>query len=103
MQSVPPLVSGANLRVVPWNTRRHLVGCPDARRRRGSAMRLLLVVNAFASSVTARNRVLIEQALSQVAQVEVRETNRRGHATRFAHDATLRGIDVVAALGGDGT
>lgn len=66
-------------------------------------MRLLLVVNAFASSVTARNRVLIEQALSQVAEVEVRETNRRGHATRFAHDATLRGIDVVAALGGDGT
>jgi diacylglycerol kinase family enzyme len=81
----------------------------DARRgraaiaRRGRAVRLLLVVNSFASSVTARNRVLIEQALSQVAAVEVRETNRRGHATRFAHDATLRGIDVVAALGGDGT
>jgi diacylglycerol kinase family enzyme len=66
-------------------------------------MRLLLVVNAFASSVTARNRVLIEQALSQVAAVEVRETNRRGHATRFAYDAALRGVDVVVSLGGDGT
>ena len=31
------------------------------------------------------------------------ETNRRGHATRFARDAASRGVDVVAALGGDGT
>jgi diacylglycerol kinase family enzyme len=31
------------------------------------------------------------------------ETNRRGHATRFAHDAARRGIDVVIGFGGDGT
>ena len=31
------------------------------------------------------------------------ETNRRGHATRFAEDAARRGIDVVVAYGGDGT
>ena len=31
------------------------------------------------------------------------ETNRRGHATRFAHDAARRGVDVVIGFGGDGT
>ena len=66
-------------------------------------MRILLVVNAFASSVTARNRVLVQQALRQLGEVSVVETNRRGHATRFARDAALRGTDVVVALGGDGT
>jgi len=35
--------------------------------------------------------------------VQVVETNRRGHATRFAEDAARRGIDVVVAYGGDGT
>ena len=31
------------------------------------------------------------------------ETNRRGHATRFAQDAARRGLDAVVAFGGDGT
>jgi diacylglycerol kinase family enzyme len=35
--------------------------------------------------------------------VQVVETNRRGHATRFAQDAARRGIDVVVSFGGDGT
>jgi diacylglycerol kinase family enzyme len=66
-------------------------------------VRILLIVNSFASSVTARNTVLIRQALRQEHDVDLVETNRRGHATRFAQDAALRGVDVVAALGGDGT
>ena len=66
-------------------------------------MRILLVVNAFASSVTARNTVVVHRALSQVGEVEVVETNRRGHATRFAQDAARRGVDVVIGYGGDGT
>ncbi len=66
-------------------------------------MRLLLIVNSFASSVTARTTVLVEEAFSADFEVQVRETNRRGHATRFARDAASRGVDVVAALGGDGT
>ena len=66
-------------------------------------MRLLLVVNSFASSVTARNRVIIEQTLGEHHDIDLRETNRRGHATRFAQDAAQRGVDVVVALGGDGT
>ena len=66
-------------------------------------MRVLLVVNSFASSVTARNTVIVHRRLAQGHQVEVVETNRRGHATRFAHDAARRGIDVVVGFGGDGT
>ena len=67
------------------------------------ALRLLLIVNSFASSVTARNTVLVQQALGAVADVSTVETNRRGHATRFAQDAAARGVEVVAVFGGDGT
>jgi len=61
------------------------------------------VVNAFASSVTARNTVVVKRELSRGNDVEVVETNRRGHATRFAQDAARRGVDVVIGFGGDGT
>ncbi len=60
-------------------------------------------MNSFASSVTARNTVVVHERLSRHHDVQVVETNRRGHATRFAEDAARRGIDVVVAYGGDGT
>jgi len=77
----------------------------------------MLIVNSFASSVTARNTVVVQRRLSEGVrgvsdrspgrphrhQVEIVETNRRGHATRFAHDAARRGVDVVIGYGGDGT
>jgi diacylglycerol kinase family enzyme len=66
-------------------------------------LRVLLVVNAFASSVTARNTVVVHRELSRHHHVDVVETNRRGHATRFAQDAARRGLDVVVGFGGDGT
>ncbi len=66
-------------------------------------MRILLVVNSFASSVTARNTVVVHRRLSRNHDVELVETNRRGHASRFAHDAARRGIDIVVGYGGDGT
>jgi len=66
-------------------------------------VRILLVVNSFASSVTARNTVIVQRALSRSHDVEVVETNRRGHATRFASDAARRGVDVAIGFGGDGT
>lgn len=78
-------------------------------------LRIMLIVNSFASSVTARNTVVVHRRLSEGVRssggrrgplphdVEVVETNRRGHATRFAHDAARRGFDVVIGYGGDGT
>jgi hypothetical protein len=62
-------------------------------------LRILLIVNSFASSVTARTTVLVQQALEDGNEVQLVETNRRGHATRFAQDAAKRGLDVVVALG----
>jgi diacylglycerol kinase family enzyme len=66
-------------------------------------LRLLLIVNSSASSVTARGRVVIQKALSADHDVTVTETNRRGHATRLAQGAAREGVEVVVCLGGDGT
>jgi len=66
-------------------------------------MRLLLLVNSSASSVTPRRRVVIQKALSADHEVTLAETGRRGHATRLALGAAADGVDVVVALGGDGT
>lgn len=66
-------------------------------------MKVLLLVNAAASSVTARGRVVIRKALSADHDVEMAETSRRGHATRLAQGAATQGVDVVVVLGGDGT
>lgn len=66
-------------------------------------MRILLIVNASASSVTARTRVVIGKALAADHEVTVAETSRRGHASRLAQSAAASGVDVVAVLGGDGT
>ena len=66
-------------------------------------MRVLLLVNASASAVTARARVVIQKALAADHDVKVAETSRRGHATRLAQGAAASGADVVVVLGGDGT
>ncbi len=66
-------------------------------------MRLLLIVNASASSVTARARVVIQKSLAADHDVSVAETSRPGHATRLAQGAAARRTDVVIVLGGDGT
>ena len=66
-------------------------------------MRLHLIVNPSASSVTARGRVVIAKALAADHDVTVVETARRGHATKLAAAAAAEGVDVVVVLGGDGT
>jgi diacylglycerol kinase family enzyme len=70
---------------------------------RGRLLKLLLIVNSSASSVTARARVVIQKALSADHEVSVSETSRRGHAARLAQGAAATGADVVVVLGGDGT
>jgi diacylglycerol kinase family enzyme len=66
-------------------------------------MRLLLLVNTSASSVTPRGRIVIQKALAADHDLQVAETGRRGHATRLALGAAAEGVDVVVTLGGDGT
>jgi diacylglycerol kinase family enzyme len=67
------------------------------------ALKLMLVVNPSASSVTPRTRVVIEKALSADHDVVLAETNRRGHAARLSQDAATKKMDMVVVLGGDGT
>jgi diacylglycerol kinase family enzyme len=66
-------------------------------------MKVFLIVNGSASTVTPRARVLIQRALSVQFDVTVAETARRGHATRLARGAVADGADAVVVLGGDGT
>jgi len=66
-------------------------------------VKVLLLVNPFSSSVTARTRVVIRKALAGDHDVELVETARRDHATRLARGAAADGVDVVVVLGGDGT
>ena len=66
-------------------------------------MKILLIVNAAASSVTLRSRVLVQKALSSEHEVQVAETSRRGHAARLAQSAAAQGVDVIVVFGGDGT
>ena len=68
-----------------------------------NTMKLLLVVNPSASSVTARTRIVIQKALSADHRLEVAATSRRGHATRLAQSAANDNVDLVVVLGGDGT
>jgi diacylglycerol kinase family enzyme len=66
-------------------------------------VKVLLIVNESASSVTARGRVVIQKALAADHEVTLAETSRRGHATRLAQGAAATGVDAVVVLGGDGT
>lgn len=65
--------------------------------------RLLLIVNANASSVTPSTVNVIERALASEFEVQRANTKRQGHATHLAQGAAHEGIDLVVAMGGDGT
>lgn len=66
-------------------------------------MRALLVVNPKATATTKRSRDVLVHAVSSDLKVEVVETERRGHAMDLARDAVAEGLELVVALGGDGT
>jgi diacylglycerol kinase family enzyme len=68
-----------------------------------AAVRMLLVVNPAASSVSSHTRGAVERVLRAAFALDVVETTRRGHATELARDAVRDGYDVVAVLAGDGT
>jgi diacylglycerol kinase family enzyme len=68
-----------------------------------AAVKLLLIVNAKAGSVTPGAVNVIESALSSEFKVERAETKRQGHATHLAQGAAHEGVDLVVSMGGDGT
>ncbi|MGY1719698.1 MULTISPECIES: diacylglycerol/lipid kinase family protein [unclassified Blastococcus] len=66
-------------------------------------MRALVVVNPAATTTTAKMRNVLVGALASELKVDVAETTHRGHGRELGARATAEGIDVVVALGGDGT
>lgn len=66
-------------------------------------MRALLIFNPNATTTDDRTRDVITSALASVADLEVRATKQRGHATHLAAGAVHEEVDMLFALGGDGT
>jgi diacylglycerol kinase family enzyme len=66
-------------------------------------VRVLVVSNPRATATTARERDVLTRALASDADLELVETENRGHAAALACRAMRNGTDVVVAFGGDGT
>ncbi len=66
-------------------------------------MRALLVVNPNATVTTHRTHEVLVHALANDLTMTVATTERRGHAAELARKAAADGLDLVIAIGGDGT
>ncbi len=66
-------------------------------------MRALLVVNPQATATTRRGRDILARALGSEVRVDVAQTLGRGHAIALGRQAAADKLDLVVALGGDGT
>jgi diacylglycerol kinase family enzyme len=66
-------------------------------------VRALLVANPAATSTTPGMRDVIVGALRSRLDLEVVWTERRGHAVELGRRARAEGLELVLALGGDGT
>jgi diacylglycerol kinase family enzyme len=66
-------------------------------------VRLRLIVNPIASSMTDRRLQLIRATLAAGHTIEVATTTGRDHARELAREAAADGVDVVVVASGDGT
>jgi diacylglycerol kinase family enzyme len=73
------------------------LGAPVQRKR------MLVVVNPYATTMSARLRNLVVAALHGRYEVDAIDTQARGHATELCREAAQEGYDVVVSFGGDGT
>ncbi len=64
---------------------------------------MLVVVNPYAATMSARLRNLVVAALHGRYEVDAIDTQARGHATELCREAAQEGYDVVVSFGGDGT
>ncbi len=62
-----------------------------------------MIVNPYATTVSARLKHLVVYALRGRYEVDSVETQARNHATELCREAAQEGYDVVCAFGGDGT
>jgi diacylglycerol kinase family enzyme len=66
-------------------------------------MRALVVVNPAATATTPKVRDVLVRALASELKVDLAETSCRGHARELGRRGVEDGVDLVVALGGDGT
>jgi diacylglycerol kinase family enzyme len=66
-------------------------------------MRVLVVVNPRATAMSDRQRDVLAHALGSASELQIEQTANRGHAAALACRAMRDAVDVVIALGGDGT
>ncbi len=66
-------------------------------------MRAAVVVNPRATAMSPRERDVLAHSLGAETELDVLETQYRGHAITLAAEAMRHGTDIVVALGGDGT
>lgn len=66
-------------------------------------MRVRLIVNPIASSMSARTRAVIEARLAAHHSLDTVFTKSRNHARELAAAAVDDGVEVVAVAAGDGT
>jgi diacylglycerol kinase family enzyme len=66
-------------------------------------MRALVVVNPKATTTSEPTRDVLVHALRADLDVQVVQTTHRGHATEVGRRAAKEGVDLLIALGGDGT
>ncbi len=62
-----------------------------------------MVANPAATTTTGRVRDVLLGALASELKVDLAETTHRGHGHELGRQALADGVDVVVALGGDGT
>lgn len=66
-------------------------------------MKVLLLVNPYASGVTSKINIRIRDALRDEFDLTEKFTAVRGHATELASEAARNHTDAIFVLGGDGT
>jgi diacylglycerol kinase family enzyme len=72
--------------------------------RTGGRIRAAMIVNPYSSGMTSRRELAIVQALREHMDLDVRRTERGGHAPKLAQELMESGeIDVMISCGGDGT
>jgi diacylglycerol kinase family enzyme len=71
--------------------------------RAGTKLRMLLIVNPRATTVSGRLKNLVVYALRGRYDVHAVETESRNHATALTREAIDDAYDLVVAFGGDGT
>jgi diacylglycerol kinase family enzyme len=65
-------------------------------------MKVVLVVNPFATRVSEESLASVREELARVAELDVVLTERPGHATELVAEAGRHGADAVVVFSGDG-